>query len=164
MIFIAGVLFACESPKKKELKEVKVPKIEKTEKTTLGATRFEELNGYFVENDVGFDRDVEFVAVSSLDEFNKYFGTAKTMNNEVTPPDFDKFNVAAIMVKPSKKPGKIKLTKYISEGAKTIVGFEILPGIELNFTSGGLLLFEIPKSRTNVDFISNKDTINVPVK
>ena len=47
IVIIAGVIFACDTPKKKEIKEVKELKTEKTEKVTLGATRFEEVKGLF---------------------------------------------------------------------------------------------------------------------
>ena len=46
---LAGVLFACDPPKKEELKE---PVMEKKVVVKLGTTRFEELEGYFVKNDV----------------------------------------------------------------------------------------------------------------
>ena len=164
VIFIAGVIFACDTPKKKEVKEVKEPKSEQKEKVTLGATRFEELKGYFVKNNVTFDKDYKYIVVSSQEGFNKYFGMGKTMNNEVTPLDFEKFNIAAIMIKPSNKVNKIKMEKYTSEGAKTIVGFSVEAGEEQTFTSGELLLFKIPKSRTSVDFVSNGETLNVEVK
>ena len=54
-------------------------------------------------------------------------------------------NIAGILVKPSKKANKIKMEKYTSEGAKTIVEFSNIAGEEQTFTSGGLLLFKIPK-------------------
>ena len=164
IVFIAGVIFACEAPKKKEIKEVKELKMEKTEKVTLGATRFEEVKGYFVKNNVNFDKDYKYIVVSSQEDFDKYFGIGKTMDNKVTALDFDKYNIAGILVKPSKKVNKIKMEKYTSEGAKTIVEFSNIAGEEQTFTSGGLLLFKIPKSRTSVDFVSNGETVHVEIK
>lgn len=164
LVLFTGVLFACDTPKKKEIKEVKEPAMEKKEAVKMGATRFEELNGYFVKNDVVFDIDYKFVVVSNQEDFDKYFGIGKTMNKEVIVLDFDKFNIAGILVKPSNKASKIKITKYTSEGAKTIVEFINETGDEQSFTSGGLLLFKIPKSRTSVDFISGTTTVNVELK
>ena len=166
VVLLAGVLFACDAPKKKEIKEikeVKKPAMEKKEAVKMGATRFEELKGYFVKNNVVFDSDYKFVAVSNQEEFDKYFGIAKTKNNEITALDFDKFNIAGILVQPSKKASKIEMTKYTSEGAKTIVGFTSVFGKEQNFTSGGLMLFKIPKSRTSVDFVTGGKMVNVTV-
>ena len=91
IVIIAGVIFACEAPKKKEIKEVKELKMEKTEKVTLGATRFEEVKGYFVKNNVNFDKDYKYIVVSSQEDFDKYFGIGKTMDNKVTALDFDKY-------------------------------------------------------------------------
>ena len=163
VVLLAGVLFACDAPKKKEIKEVKKPAMEKKEAVKMGATRFEELKGYFVKNNVVFDSDYKFVAVSNQEDFDKYFGIAKTKNNEITALDFDKFNIAGILVKPSNKASKIEMTKYTSEGAKTIVGFTSVFGKEQNFTSGALMLFKIPKSRTSVDFVTGGKMVNVTV-
>ena len=131
---------------------------------STGATRFEEIKGYFVKNDVVFDEDCKFIAVSEQDGFDKYFGIGKTMNNDVTTLDFDKFNVAGILVKPSDIASKIEITQYTSEGAKTIVGFKNGIGEKQSFTSGGVLLFKIPKSRTSIDFVSEGTTVIVTIK
>ena len=164
IVLLAGVLFACDAPKKKELKEVKEPAMEKKEAVKMGATRFEELNGYFVKNTVEFDKDYIFVAVSNQKDFDTYFGIAKTMDNKVTALDFEKFNVAGILVKPSKKASKIEMTKYTAEGAKTIVGFTNVLGEDQTFTSGALMLFKLPKSRTSVDFVNGSAIVNIEVK
>ncbi len=86
------------------------------------------------------------------------------MDNKVTALDFDKFNIAGILVKPSKKVKKIKIENYTSEGVKTIVGFANEVGEEQTFTSGALMLFKIPKSRTSIDFVSEGVIVNVEVK
>lgn len=164
LALIVGVLLACNTPKKKEIKEVKAPTMEKKEDVKMGATRFEQLKGYFVKNDVEFDKAYKFVVVSNQENFDKYFGVAKTMNNEVTPLDFDKFNVAGILMKPIDKASKIEITKYTAEGAKQIVGFTNVLGENQTFTSGTLMLFKLPKSRTSVDFISGSATVNVSVE
>ena len=131
---------------------------------TLTATRFEELKGYFVKNTVSFDNDYRFVVASNKESFDKYFGSGKTLSNEITSLDFDKFNIAGILVKPSDRASKIEITKYTSDGAKTIVGFKNIIGEKQTYTSGALLLFKIPKSRTSVDFVSGSTTINIPVE
>ncbi len=162
MVF-AVILFACDAPKKEEAKQVKEPVMEKKEQTTTGVTRFEALNGYFVKNDVKFDKDIIYAVVTGQGDFDKYFGIAKTMDNKPTALNFDKFNVAAIMLKPSKKAQKINLGRYTAEGAKQIVEFNIETGADQSFTSGGLLLFKIPKSKTSVDFVTGGQTTNIEV-
>lgn len=164
MVFIAGLIFACNTTKKEELKQTKEPVMEKNEQVIGGVTRFEELKGYFVKNTVDFDKDIEYVAVSNQEDFDKYFGIAKTMDNVVTPLDFEKFNVAGILLKPAKKAMKIKMTKFTAEGAKQIIGFNIETSDDQSFTSGKVLLFKIPKSRTSVDFIYDGETKNIQVK
>ena len=86
------------------------------------------------------------------------------MDNKVTALDFDKFNIAGVLVKPSNKASKIKMTKCTAEGAKQIVGFALESGEEQTFTSGALMLFKIPKSRTNVNFVFGDATVNVAVE
>jgi len=55
------------------------------------------------------------------------------MNNEVTDLHIDKFNIAGILVKPSKKASKIQMEKYTAEGAKQIVNFIIENGEDQSF-------------------------------
>ena len=56
------------------------------------------------------------------------------------------------------------MTKCTAEGAKQIVGFALESGEEQTFTSGALMLFKIPKSRTNVNFVFGDATVNVAVE
>jgi len=131
-------------------------------KPTSG-TRFEKLNGYFVKNTVNFDKDYKYIAVSNQEDFDKYFGIAKTMNNKVTPLDFNKFNVAAILNIPSNKSEKIKLVQYTSKNGAMTVKYELEGGSDQTYTSGDMLVFKIPKGITKIDFISedHSKTINV---
>ena len=162
---IMGVLFACDNPqKKKEAQKTNEQTMKKTEQTTTTVTRFEELKGYFVNNDVVFDKDYKFVVVSNNEDFDKYFGIAKTMGNEISELNFEKFNVAGILSKPSNRANKIEVTTYTSKKGKTSVGFIDKVGDEQNFTSGALLLFKIPKSIISVDFVSGSATVNVEVE
>jgi len=164
LVLLAGVLFACDTPKKKQIKEVKESAMEKKEQVKMGVTRFEELKGYFVKNNIEFDKAYKFVVVSNRENFDRYFGVGKTMNNKITLLDFDKFNVAGILVKPSDKASKIQMKNYTAKGAIQIVNFTIDKGEEQSFTSGALMLFKIPKSRTSVDFVLGSARVNVPVK
>lgn len=161
VVLLAGALFACNAPQK-EKKEVK--NMEKKETTATGVTRFEPLKGYFIKNDVVFESPRKFVVATNNETFDKYFGVGKTMENEVTPPDFDKYYVAGILLQPSDTKQEIELVRFTSEGAKQIVEFNVKAGDKQSFTSGGLLLFKIPKSRSVVDFISDGETVSVEVK
>ena len=165
LILLSVTIFSCKESKKEETTEVKEETvIEKKEPVTMGATKFEKLQGYFVKNTVEFDKAYKFIAVSNQEKFDTYFGIAKTMKNEVSALDFEKYNVAAIIAKPSNTSGKIKMTKYTAEEAKQTVEFTVEKGEDKSFTSGDLLLFKIPKSRTSVDFVSKSATVNVEVK
>jgi len=171
LLFVAGVLFACDSPKKENAKEDIAPVIEKKESVMEkkeqalgGVTRFEKIRGYFVKNTVDFDGENKFVVVSNQEDFDTYFGVGKTTKGVVTEIDFDKFNVAGILIKPSDTATSIKMSKFTAEGGKQIVGFTVFLGDKQSFTSSPVLLFKIPKSRTSVDFVSDSGTVNVAVK
>ncbi len=162
-----ALIVACDAtPKKKETKNIdkSVEVVEKKEvQTNTTTTRFVELTGYFVKNDITFDNTYEFVAVSNQKDFDANFGIAKTMDNEVTPLDFEKFNIVAILVKPSNQKNEIKIDTYTANNGKMLVGFSNKLGEEQSFTSGELLLFKIPKAITNIDFVSGSLTVNIKV-
>ena len=163
LLAFIGLFMSCENNQTKEVQNNE-QEVQQTSQEKTMVTRFEALKGYFVKSNVVFEGDSKYVVVTNTDDFNQYFGIAKTMNNEVTALDFEKFNVAAIILKPSNKLHEIKLEKYTSKDGITLVGFYVEEGEERDFTASSLLLFKIPKSIKSIDFQQKWITVNVVVK
>ncbi|MCK5815973.1 MAG: hypothetical protein KAH07_08515 [Flavobacteriaceae bacterium] len=166
ILFIAVItvtIISCTDSKKKSEETEGTKPITETTKPMSSNTRFEKIDGYFVKNTVVFEKSVKYIAVSSQEEFDTVFGIAKTMKNKVTPLDFEKFNVAAILNIPSKKSDRIKLQKYTSSNGIMTVGYDLEKGSDQTFDSGDLLIFKIPKGITKINFESEgqSETINV---
>ena len=165
LIALLAIVVSCKETKQetKEESTSETEKIVESKKSVMTATKFEKLNGYFVKNTVNFDKDYKYIAVSNQEDFDKYFGIAKTMNNKITPLGFDKFNVAAILNIPTNKSEKIKLVQYTSKSGTMTIKYEIEKGGDQTYTSGDMLIFKIPKGITKIDFISENrsETINV---
>ena len=122
------------------------------------------LEGFFTKNTVAFENDYKYVVVTNKASFDTNFGIAKTMNNTVAKIDFDKNNVAAIMTKPSSVQKTIVITKHcVKENEMTIV-YQIKNQDEQSFTSGGLNIFEIPKTIKSIKFVSGEQSEQVLIK
>jgi len=134
------------------------------EKSVTSVTRFEKLSGYFVKNNVKINDDYKFVTFNNQTDFDKYFGVAKTMDNDITPLDFNKYNIAAIIVKPTNNKDDITINRYTSKNGVTTVEFSNNKGDKQSFLTTQFVAFKIPISITSVDFSTNGKTINIPVK
>ncbi len=169
LIAIVAVTISCNETKKKTENQTDMNSETKTEKTiektskTVSNTRFEKLEGYYVKNTLEFKEDFMYIAVTNQEDFDAVFGIAKTMNNKVTPLDFEKFNIAAILKIPSRKSDRIKLQKYTSSNGVMTVGYDLEKGSDQTFDAGDLLMFKIPKGITKINFESEGkiNTINV---
>lgn len=56
-------------------------------------------------------KEINFFTANSADKFNKLLGTAKTMSNKVTVPDFDKKITVIIAPKPSQCLNNISINQ-----------------------------------------------------
>ncbi len=111
-----------------------------------------ELRGYFVKNSVTFADSFKHVVVNNQKDFEKYFGIAKTMNNETDKVNFDENSVIAILTKPSLVTHTIEIIYCDLAGDKLTVKYKVSNGAENSFNSSGLLLATIPKNITSVIF------------
>ncbi|PHS62098.1 MAG: hypothetical protein COB12_11265 [Flavobacterium sp.] len=167
LVLFTLLIMACKEEKKESIdtnKETETTMDKKEVKPLGGVTKFDKLSGYYIKNTVEFDQAYKFVVVSNQEAFNNYFGIAKTMKNKVSDLDFEKFNIAGILVNPINKANTINITKFTAEGAKQIVHFTTIIGKEQTYTSGELVLFKIPKSRTSVEFNSGGEIVTVDVE
>lgn len=61
------------------------------------------LEGYFSRNDIAFDSEIKHIVVTGQADFDNFFGIAKTMDNTIFEIDFQKENIAAVILRPSYK-------------------------------------------------------------
>ena len=123
-----------------------------------------ELRGYFVKNSVTFTDSFKHVVVSNQNDFDKYFGIARTMNNETDMVNFDENSVIAILTKPSLVTHKIEIIYCDLAGGKLTVKYHISNDAENSFKSSGLLLATIPKNVTSVIFRTSYNVELIDVK
>jgi hypothetical protein len=124
----------------------------------------EELRGYFVKNSVTFADSFKHVVVSNQKDFEKYFGIARTMNNETDKVNFDENAVIAILTKPSLVTHKIAIIYCDLADGKLTVKYKISEGAENSFKSSGLRLLSIPRSITSVVFKTRYNIELIDVK
>ncbi|WP_347373761.1 hypothetical protein [Aequorivita sp. Q41] len=110
------------------------------------------LENYFPRNDIEFTTPVKAMVISNREKFDSYFGIAQTMYNKVTPIDFEKNKVVAIITEPSDVKQEIIITETLLKDNKLLVKYKIEKGEIRSFTANDLKLFEIPKTIYGVDF------------
>lgn len=148
------------------IREIAVMETIKEGNTIYKKKAVEKLDGYFVKNTVEFDDNYDFkhIVVTSQEDFDKYFGVAKTMNNRVDKVDFEENSVIAIMAKPSKYTKKIRLVYYEFDDDKLWIKYHIAVGSENTYESTGLYLASIPKNVTSIEFRSRYNVELLDVK
>ena len=126
------------------------------ERENVKISEVKELRGYFVKNTVKFDRNYDFrhLVISNQEDFDKYFGPAKTMTNKIDKIDFTKNAVIAIITKPSNIAKKIDLVYSERNGDELLVLYQITEGDKNTYKSTGLYLATIPKTVARVKFKS----------
>lgn len=103
------------------------------------------LKNYFLLNSVEV-KERQCWLMSGQAEFEKMFGLAKTMRNEIITPNFDSSFVGAIAVPPARRMTDFRITKIERVGDVANVHFEIIEGDdELTWTSQPVQVFTFPK-------------------
>jgi len=128
--------------------------------------RVEELNGYFVKNTVKFNENYDFkhLVVTNQEDFDRYFGIARTMQNQVDEVNFVENSVIAIMTKPSNIAKKTGLVYHEFDGDNLFILYKIIEGDKNPYQSTSLYLATIPKNITQVKFKSRYNVGIVNVK
>jgi hypothetical protein len=139
--------------------------MQKTNQSEAVATETEinYLAGYFLKNDVDFKTETKYLVLTNRNDFDQYFGIAKTMNNTISEIDFEISNVAALIYKASYTPIEISLINEVS--ANEVLHFQYKTTIQekQSFSSTSMKLFTIPKTIKSVVFTSGKETNTVSV-
>ena len=126
------------------------------------------LKGYFLKNTITLPQNVNTKVFNSQEEFDSYFGIAKTMDNTIAPINFEDERVASILLGPTDQNIAIKSkeVKYIDKELQ--VQFEIIKDDKYqSYTTTPILLFKIPKNNdlTSIEFIHDNtfNTITFPL-
>ena len=129
-----------------DAQKIETPQQEQTMRNTAAPDfKVVPLQGYFVRNTVVADQDTQHVLISTREEFDQYFGIAKTMTNEITAVDFTSSNVIAIFTKPSDHKTEISIEQATVEDKILTLEYKRVTGEKQSFTSRALILFTIPK-------------------
>ncbi|MCU4154988.1 hypothetical protein J1N10_03305 [Carboxylicivirga sp. A043] len=116
------------------------------------------LNGYFLRNNVSLNEEVNPIVITSKNEFDNYFGIAKTMNNTVSEVEFDKNNYAAIITKPSSTKQMVIITNSKEENGQLTINYKILKEGNQTFVSNEMKIFAMPKTIKSVNFVSERES------
>lgn len=133
MILLVLSLFSCNDVKKED-------------QNVNSEASIELMEGYFPKNDIEFNQPVKVITVANKKDFERYFGTAKTMTNIVSEIDFDKNKIVAIVAKPSEKKQTISIIDTELKKNKLAINYKLELGEPLSFTSSDLKMFKVPKS------------------
>ncbi len=103
------------------------------------------LNGYFLKNTYKLSSDTECILFTNQASFDLALGVAKTMNNKIDKPDFEKNIVAGIALKPAKQKTNIVITKAEKAGEMINVYAEVTIGEAITYTMQPFAVFCFPK-------------------
>ena len=126
----------------------------------------EKLSGYFAKNTVKFDDNYDFkhLVVTNPKDFDKYFGIAKTMNNQVDKVNFAENSVIAIITRPANISRKIDLIYSELKADRLLIRYHIREGSKNTYAATGLYLATIPRDVAQVKFQSRYNVGIVDVK
>lgn len=125
------------------------------------------MSGYFLNNTVERSDAMAFYVIDDQAEFEKYFGVAKTMTNEITQVDFKTERVGALIHPDANTDVQMKVSKLQRDGDKAIVDFSVSTGAPQSFTISPVVLFKLPGDADlkSVDLLQDGHKVmNVPVK
>lgn len=141
-ILLVLSFFSCNDPKKKD---------------ATSETPIELIEGYFPKNDIEFNQPVRVIVTKNKEDFDKYFGVAKTMTNTVFEIDFDKNKVVAIVAKPTDRKQTIKISETKLKNNKLVIKYKLEIGDSQSFSSSDLKMFKVPKSIKAIEVSSGEE-------
>lgn len=121
------------------------------------------LEGYFPKNDIVFKSEQLLRVIHNAEDFESFFGKAKTMDNTITKIDFDAHSVVAIILKPSYTTKDISIQSIFGNNDTIIVYFEINSMEKQTYSSTTMKIFKIPKSVKLVNLKSEKESLKLNV-
>ncbi|MGO3182520.1 MAG: hypothetical protein ACTIJ9_06770 [Aequorivita sp.] len=142
VIFFLLILVSCNDAKKEG-------------ENTNSEASVELMEGYFPKNDMEFNQPVRVIITDKKEDFDRYFGVAKTMTNTVSEIDFDKNKVVAIVTEPSDRKQIIKISETKLKNNKLGINYKLEIGDSQSFSSQALKMFKVPKSIYAIDVYSD---------
>lgn len=148
LISLALVAVACNTTKKSENKDQKDSIRVETATITaqpevITATL---LSGYFLKNTYTFTGGADSFLFPDSAAFDKVLGIGKTMNNQITVPDFAKQTVGAIALKPTQTKTDLAILKVEKTDSSTVaISYEVKTGEALSYSMTPTLVFQFPK-------------------
>lgn len=153
--------------KNQETAPIEVTQVEKKEdKQLMGVPQNFEINvleGYFLKNDINLPENINNMIFNTQKEFDSYFGVAKTMDNTISPIDFNTERVAGVLISPSDAKINFEIISAQQIGTGLQVIYDIKKEKKQPFISSFTYLFKIPKNNAlqSIEFIHkhNHNTI-----
>lgn len=105
---------------------------------------FVKLDNYFVKNDVVLAGNINLLIAKDAAAFNKQFGAAKTMNNNVVAPDFANNVILAIVGQQSNVAATITVEQVTSDASGLTVLVAVTEGEPQTYNSTPMALISIP--------------------
>ncbi len=103
--------------------------------TTSRDIEFSKLNNFFVRNDVVLTSFENQFVINDKNEFDKMFGMARTMGNTITPVDFSKYFVAAIIMDETGRETELNIQSVQEQNNDLYIKYTIERGPERSYTS-----------------------------
>lgn len=141
-ILLVLSIFSCNDAKKKDANS---------------ETPIELIEGYFPKNDIEFNQPVKVIVTGNKEDFDRYFGVAKTMINTVSEIDFDKNKVVAIVAKPTDRKQTIKISETKLKNNKLVIKYKLEIGDSQSFSSSDLKMLKVPKSIKAIEVSSGEE-------
>ncbi len=142
-IFLVMLLFSCNDSKKEE-------------QNSNSESNIEVIEGYFPNNDIEFSQPVKVIITSNKEDFERYFGIAKTMSNTISEIDFDNNKVVAIIARPLDKKQTISILETKLKNNKLAIKYKLEIGAPQSFSSTDLKMLKIPKSINAIDVYTDE--------
>jgi hypothetical protein len=103
------------------------------------------LKGYFVSNKITLNKGMNYMLFTKPKMFNRYFGVAKTMSNNIHYPDFNKEWVIMLALPETRHETGIQLVHAIRAGSVLHVYYKVKKSYPLTYTITPLELALVPK-------------------
>lgn len=114
------------------------------------------IEGYFPKNNIEFSQPIKVITIANKQDFDSYFGVAKTMTNNISKIDFDKNKVVALIARPSNKEQTINIIETKLKNNKLAINYKLEIGESQSFSSSDLKMFKVPKSVYALDVYSDE--------
>ncbi len=113
------------------------------------------LEGYFLKNHVTLQDDINTMVFNTKEDFDNYFGIAKTMDSIISPIDFNKERVAGVLINPTDIKIEFSVISVKEVDTSLQIVYTLIKGEKQSFITTPIYLFKIPKNNTlqSIEFV-----------